>query len=81
MTRNNDVVDLAALEGPGDLKVRLRCTGCPTSTRATDGPGESVEEVEPLTNPVRKRDDPSSIVRCAECGKKHSTNSLEVVGP
>jgi len=28
------------------------------------------------TDPDRKRDDPKTVVRCAECGKRHSTDSL-----
>lgn len=31
------------------------------------------------TLPVRYDDDPDTVVRCAQCGKKHSTNSLEVI--
>lgn len=30
------------------------------------------------TRPVRKRDDPETVVRCAQCGKKHGTDSLTV---
>jgi len=43
----------------------LRCTEC----RPFD------------TRPVRKRDDPKTVVRCAACGKKHGTDSLRVVDP
>lgn len=27
--------------------------------------------------PVRRRDDPSTVVRCESCGKKHHVDSLE----
>jgi NAD-dependent SIR2 family protein deacetylase len=33
-----------------------------------------------LTEPTRREDDPKSVVRCAECGKRHSTASLEWIG-
>lgn len=29
----------------------------------------------------RKRDDPKSVVRCDECGKRHSTDSLFMIDP
>ena len=32
---------------------------------------------EAVGSPVRRRDDPSTIVRCATCGKRHSVESLE----
>jgi len=32
------------------------------------------------TRPVRKRSDPKTVVRCAQCGKKHSKDSMEVSG-
>jgi NAD-dependent SIR2 family protein deacetylase len=44
-------------------KTRLECSKC--------RPGS--------TRPVRYRDDPKSVVRCASCGKKHSRDSLTVV--
>jgi hypothetical protein len=34
----------------------------------------------PLRDPYRREDDPNTVVRCAECGKRHSTDSLEWVG-
>lgn len=32
---------------------------------------------EDTTDPTRKDGDPKTVVRCAECGKRHSTQSLE----
>lgn len=43
--------------------MRLRCTNC-RPKRPTA---------------YRKPDDPTSVCRCSDCGKKHSTDSLEVV--
>lgn len=60
-----DVVDLKRDEGPADMKMVLRCTECRPYK----------------THPVRKKGDPDSIVRCAACGKKHSTDSLTVESP
>jgi ribosomal protein L44E len=37
----------------------------------TDCPG--------LTPPAREHTDPDSVVRCHDCGKKHSRDSLRVV--
>jgi len=68
---DDDVVDLRGEEGPHDLPLRLECTKCHGGN--DEAPGGA------LTIPVRKRDDPTSIVRCATCGKKHSDNSLTVV--
>lgn len=66
----DDVVDLTAEEGPHDMGVRLACSSCHGGN--DEAPGGAT------TKPVRKRDDPDSVVRCARCGKKHSTNSLTV---
>jgi len=41
----------------------LRCTRCPPGTRP---------------DAVRKKGDPESVCRCRRCGKKHSTDNLEV---
>ncbi|PHQ46345.1 hypothetical protein DJ68_07770 [Halorubrum sp. C3] len=30
------------------------------------------------TLPVRKADDPPTVARCAQCGRKHSMDSVEV---
>lgn len=60
----DDVVDLGRREGPNDAKVRLKCTSCRPSR----------------TRPVRKTDDPKTVVRCADCGKKHGKDSLTVDG-
>lgn len=82
MPRNtDDTIDLTQYEGPGDLSLRLRCTGCPARTVPTDGPGEGVDEVPPLRKPVRHQSDPKTVVRCAECGKKHGKDSLTLVPP
>lgn len=81
MTGGDGAIDLTAHEGPGDLALRLRCTGCPTRTVPGDGPGESVDEVKPLRKPVRHQSDPKTVVRCAECGKKHGKDSLTLVSP
>jgi len=32
-----------------------------------------------FTHAGRKPDDPKSVVRCGECGKKHSTDSIHFV--
>jgi NAD-dependent SIR2 family protein deacetylase len=50
------------LRGPGPAYTKLRCVDCRPH----------------LTTPVRYRDDPETICRCAQCGKRHSTDSLEV---
>lgn len=34
-----------------------------------------------FTEAYTKKDDPDSVVRCNECGKKHSDNSLYFVDP
>lgn len=45
-------------------QTRLKCSRChPDPVR---------------TVPVRYADDPPTVARCAGCGKKHSTDSLEV---
>ncbi|MFW5896309.1 MAG: hypothetical protein ACOCUA_02885 [archaeon] len=31
------------------------------------------------TEAYRESDDPPSVCRCGECGKRHSTDSLEVI--
>jgi len=31
-----------------------------------------------LTDAYREDDDPKTVCRCEDCGKKHSTHSLEV---
>lgn len=41
--------------------VELRCSKCRPFT----------------TKPVRYSDDPETVVRCAQCGKKHSKSSLQ----
>ena len=41
---------------------KLRCTACRPF----------------YTRPVRKSDDPPTVVRCAQCGRKHSMNSVEI---
>lgn len=66
-------VDLAGDERPGELKIRLRCTRCPGGD--DEAPGGA------LTIPYRRDGDPESIVRCRDCGKKHSRDSLEVLDP
>lgn len=67
----DDVVDLTSHEGPNDAKVRLECTKCRGGNDEAPGGRK--------TTPVRKRDDPKSVVRCATCGKKHGEGSLTVV--
>jgi RNase P subunit RPR2 len=59
--RNGDVV------APDNLK--LRCSRCHGGT--DEAPGGA------LTQYIDKAGDPESVVRCAECGKKHSIDSLE----
>lgn len=66
----DDVVDLTAQEGPGDLPLRLECSKCHGGN--DEAPGGA------LTTPVRYRDDPDTVVRCASCGKKHSDSSLTI---
>jgi hypothetical protein len=66
----DDVVDLTAEEGPRDMGVRLACSKCHGGRSEAAGGA--------TTKPVRKAGDPDSVVRCARCGKKHSTNSLTV---
>jgi len=46
---------------PGEDGLELACTECRPWR----------------TRPVRKDSDFDSVVRCAQCGKKHSTDSLE----
>ena len=58
--------------------MRLRCTGCPPRDRVSSDGSEAFEELPALTKATRKPDDPPSVCRCAKCGKKHSTDSLEV---
>lgn len=70
---------LAGDEQPGELKIRLACTGCPPRDRVATGPGEQHDELPALTIPIRRDDDPESVVRCGDCGKKHSRDSLEVI--
>lgn len=36
---------------------------------------------ERMTKPARKRDEPSTIVRCYACGKKHSHDSVTILDP
>ena len=74
----DDVVDLTSREGPHDLGVRLKCSGCPPADRVSNDGSEDFDEVPARTKPVRKSGDPDTVVRCARCGKRHSTNSLTV---
>jgi len=74
----DDVVDLTDQEGPGDLPLRLECSGCPPRDRVSNDGSEDFEELPALTTPVRYRDDPDTVVRCASCGKKHSDSSLTI---
>ncbi|WP_156184043.1 hypothetical protein [Halostagnicola sp. A56] len=46
--------------------MRLRCTYC--RPHPPKGP-----------KAFRKPDDPETVCRCQRCGKKHSTDSLEVI--
>lgn len=55
-----DVVDLG--KKVAGTRTRLRCRAC-IPDHVT-------------TRPVRYTDDPDTVVRCAGCGKKHSTESL-----
>lgn len=59
------VVDLRTPDTAGDLA--LRCVDC------------FPDHLE--TIPVRYTDDPTTVVRCAACGKKHSRDSLTVTDP
>lgn len=45
----------------GRFDTKLRCTNCKPHR----------------TLPVRKDGDPDTVVRCAQCGKKHSTENVE----
>lgn len=65
---SDDVVDLTGDEGPNDAGMRLECTKCRGGN--DEAPGGR------LTTPVRKPDDPKTVVRCATCGKKHGKDSL-----
>lgn len=67
----DDPIDLCKHERPGDLRLRLECSKCHGGN--DEAPGGA------LTKPVRRRDDPKTVVRCAECGKKHGRDSLTVV--
>jgi len=49
--------------------LRLRCSECRGGTDEARGGA--------LTRYVDRDSDPDSVVRCADCGKKHSTDSLE----
>jgi len=73
MTSDDRVIDLCKHERDGDLSLRLRCTRCHGGT--DEAPGGA------LTKPVRHQSDPESVVRCAECGKKHGRDSLTLVDP
>lgn len=64
-------IDLTQYERDDDLKVRLECTKCHGGN--DEAPGGA------LTRPVRRDTDPKTVVRCAECGKKHGKGSLTVV--
>lgn len=64
---NGEVVDISDNPFAG---MQLRCTRCHG--------GESESPGGALTDPTRKADDPKTVVRCAECGKRHSTDSLEL---
>lgn len=63
---NGEVVDVSTNPFAG---MRLRCSQCHGGN--DEAPGGA------LTTPERREDDPQTVVRCAECGKKHSTDSLE----
>lgn len=51
-----------------DVDIKLRCTECHGGN--DEAPGGA------LTEWHRKDDDPGSVVRCDDCGKRHSTDSL-----
>jgi hypothetical protein len=57
-----DVLDLS------DAGLVLVCSECHGGNDESPGGAETV--------PVRKRSDPETVVRCATCGRKHSTDSL-----
>lgn len=65
--QNGEVLDAGEIVTAG---MKLRCTRCHGGE--DESPGGA------LTEPTRGDDDPKTVVRCAECGKRHSTNSLEV---
>lgn len=59
-----------------DADVKLECTNCPPRDRVSENGDENFTEL-PARNDFEQRDgDPKSVVRCAECGKKHSRKSL-----
>jgi len=48
--------------GTPGFAYKLRCTTCNPF----------------YTLPVRKADDPPTVARCAQCGRKHSMDSVEI---
>lgn len=79
MTPEPDTIDLTNEEMPGDLRIRLECTKCPPRDRVSEDGSEDFVELPAQTKPVRRKGDPKTVVRCAECGKKHGKDSLTVV--
>lgn len=53
-----------------DLKVVLHCTGCTEDL----GDGRPV-----FTEYETRTSDPDSVVRCGDCGKRHSKDSLHAL--
>ena len=50
------------IDDPPQFAYKLRCTNCRPF----------------YTLPVRKADDPPTVARCAQCGRKHSMDSVEI---
>jgi ribosomal protein L44E len=67
----SDRIDLTEGEREGECVLRLQCTKCKTSH--DEGKGGR------LTKPYRFEDDPDTVARCWNCGKKHSEDSLKVL--
>ncbi|MFB6282556.1 MAG: hypothetical protein ABEK59_01285 [Halobacteria archaeon] len=66
-----DIIDLQSQDPDEGMMTFLDCVNCEKNVEA--GRGGIV------THPIREKDDPNTVVRCAECGRKHSTDSLIIV--
>lgn len=61
---------MAASPQNEDLKVVLQCTGCTEEL----GDGRPV-----FTDFETREGDPETVVRCSDCGKRHSKDSLHAL--